>query len=135
MGVGSSLEFEICLKVCVRGSTIGCAEAIGVTAFLPEAGRAAGSGLEGPALMGVEMVLLSEGSPTVCHKGNSSSNPMTTACSPNEVNVVQLRRVRWAHEVSSMLSANMMSSCLKSVCCNGHHGCAARRLSRKEKRP
>ncbi|HEX6820806.1 MAG TPA: hypothetical protein VF123_02025 [Candidatus Sulfotelmatobacter sp.] len=34
----------------------------------------------------------------------------TAACNANEVRVVQLLRVRWAHDVSSMLSANMASS-------------------------
>src|SRR5215467_7973460 len=40
---------------------------------------------------------------------------MITACSPNEVSVVQLRRPRSAQEISSMLSANMASSSVNSL--------------------
>src|ERR1700690_1619157 len=57
-----------------------------------------------------------EGSPTVVSSGISSSNPTTTACTPNEVKVVQLRRVRWAHEVSSKLSAKIFSA---NIFCSG----------------
>src|SRR5438477_2265727 len=60
-------------------------------------------------LTGVETVR-ANGRPTVFSNGTISSSPITTACNPNEVNVVQLLRVRWAHDVSSMLSANMVSS-------------------------
>ena len=61
------------------------------------------------------------GSPTVVQSGNhQQALRAPAACNPNEVSVVQLRRVRWAHDVSSMLSANMVSSSVKSVCCYGH---------------
>ena len=77
-----------------------------------------------PRLIGVETVR-ADGKPTVFSTGNKSSRPMITACSPNDVSVVQLRRMRWAQEVSSMLSANivssnMTSSSVKSVCWYGH---------------
>ena len=79
--------------------------------------------------MGVDNVR-DVGTPTDFHSGNSNSRPITNACSPNEDSVIQLRRVRWAHEVSSMLSANMVcsnivSSSVKSVCWYGHHELAA----------
>ena len=60
------------------------------------------------------------GNPTDFQSGNISSRPITAACTPNEVNVVQLWRVRWPDEVSSMQSANIVSSSLKSVCWYGH---------------
>ena len=62
-----------------------------------------------PRLMGVETVRAA-GSPMVFHSGNNSKQPIISACSPNDVSVVQLRRVRWAQEVSTILSANMLSS-------------------------
>jgi len=67
------------------------------------------SGARRPKDMGVETVR-DVGSPTVFNTGSNSNSPMITACNPNEVIVVQLRRVRWAHEVSSKLSANIVSS-------------------------
>ena len=53
------------------------------------------------------------GRPTVLSEGIVSNIPITRTCSPNEVNVVQLLCVRWAHDVCSMLSANMVSSSVK----------------------
>src|SRR5436305_7350935 len=50
------------------------------------------------------------GSPTVVMSEIVSKPPSTAACNANEVRVVQLLCVRWAHEVSIMLSANMVSS-------------------------
>jgi hypothetical protein len=58
-------------------------------------------------LMGVETVLRTDGKPTVFSSGKSNNSPIITACNPNEVNVVQLRRARCDHDVSSMLSANI----------------------------
>ncbi|MGZ4815928.1 MAG: hypothetical protein ACXVZV_10995 [Terriglobales bacterium] len=52
-----------------------------------------GPGSALPALIGVETVR-ADGSPTVLSNGTSSSTPIATACSPKEVIVVQLRRVR-----------------------------------------
>jgi hypothetical protein len=43
--------------------------------------------------------------------------------------------VRWAHEVSSMLSPNIVSSSVKSAGCYGHHESAPGRYGRAEKRP
>jgi hypothetical protein len=59
--------------------------------------------------MGVETVR-ADGNPTVFHNGSNSSRPISAACSPNEVKVVQPRRERWAQEASSKLSANMAPS-------------------------
>ncbi len=74
---------------------------------------ASGSGALCPRLMGVETVR-TEGRPTVFHSGKRRSTPITSASSPNELRVVQLRRVRWANEVSSRLSANIVSSDMAS---------------------
>src|SRR6266404_378469 len=63
---------------------------------------------------------LMKGNATGRINGSKSNNPTTNTCSPNEVSVIQLRRERWAYEVSSMLSANMVSSLVKSCCCYGH---------------
>jgi hypothetical protein len=73
------------------------------------------------------------GNPTVVSTGIINSSPTITACNPNDVSVVQLRRLRWAHEVSSRLSANMMSSSVKSVCCYGHHESPLWRSLQKKK--
>src|ERR1035438_1593642 len=75
-----------------------------------------------------------DGSPAVLSSGNRSSRAMISACSPNEVNVVQLRRVRCAHEVSSMLSANIVSSSEKSVCWYGHHEGLPQTMSTERKK-
>jgi hypothetical protein len=87
-----------------------------------------------PKLMGVETVRAA-GRPMVFHSGNNSRPPMITACSPNDVNVVQLRRARWAQDVSSILSANIVSSSVKSVCWYGHHEHRRGQRRHKEKRP
>src|SRR5438270_5535860 len=93
-----------------------------------------GSALRRPRITGVETVL-AKGKPTVFHKGNNSRHPITSTCTPNDVKVVQLRRARCAHEVSSMLSARnfcsmflskissaaMVSSSFSFACCYGHH--------------
>src|SRR5579864_2761912 len=50
------------------------------------------------------------GSPTVLMSEIVSKPPSIAACSANEVRVVQLLCARWAHDVSNMLSANMVSS-------------------------
>src|SRR6476646_7179098 len=50
------------------------------------------------------------GSPTVFISENVNKAPSTAACNANEVRVVQLLCARWAHDVSSMLSANRASS-------------------------
>src|SRR5436305_8762261 len=50
------------------------------------------------------------GSPTVVMSEIVSKPPSTAACNANEVRVVQLLWVRWAHDVSIMLFANMVSS-------------------------
>src|ERR1700757_4793990 len=70
----------------------------------------AGPGSLVPKLIGVETVVRPDGNPTVVNSGISSSNPMITPCSPNDVSVIQLRRPRSAQEVSNKLSANMASS-------------------------
>jgi hypothetical protein len=72
-------------------------------------GEGAGSAETRPKLIGVETVR-ADGRPTVFSTGSNSSRQITTACTPNEVKVVQLRRARWAQEVSSMLSVKMVSS-------------------------
>src|SRR5438270_13343924 len=61
------------------------------------------------------------GSPTVVMSEIVSKPPRTAACNANEVRVVQLLCVRWAHDVSKMLSANMVSSSVNAACCYGHH--------------
>jgi hypothetical protein len=68
-----------------------------------------GSELRRPRVIGVDTVRAG-GKPTVSNAGNKSKSPMATASIPNEVKVVQLRRVRWAHEVSNKLSSNIASS-------------------------
>src|ERR1051326_5925657 len=57
---------------------------------------------------GVDTVC-ADGNPTVFHSGITSSTPMASASSPNEVRVVQLRRERWAQEASSRLSQKILS--------------------------
>src|SRR4029077_8561399 len=79
----------------------------------PPGVRGAGPGSLLPKLMGVDTVR-PDGNPTVVNSGISSSNPMITACSPNDVSVMQLRRPRSAQEVSNKLSANMVSSSVNS---------------------
>jgi hypothetical protein len=64
-------------------------------------------------MTGVETIRAA-GTITVFHSGRISRLPITTACSPNELKVVQLRRMRWAEETSSRLSANIAPSFLKS---------------------
>jgi hypothetical protein len=75
----------------------------------PLRGAGAVSTTTRPRLIGVDTVRAA-GNPMVFHNGNNSNNPMIRTCSPNEVNVVQLRRVRWAQGVSNILSANIVSS-------------------------
>ena len=99
--------------------------------------RGGGSAVVLPRHMGVDNVR-EVGTPTVFHSGNSNSRPITNACSPNEDSVIQLRRLRSAHEVSSMLSANMVcsnivSSSVKSVCWYGHHEHCRGRCRQKKK--
>ena len=77
--------------------------------FLVPCTRGAGPGLERPMTTGVDTVL-AIGMPTPPSNEIRSNDPMATACSPNEVKVVQLRREYWAQEVSSKLSANIVSS-------------------------
>jgi hypothetical protein len=95
---------------------------------------AKGSADRGPRVIGIETMGV-DGKPTVLSTGKSSSRPIIKACSPNEIDVVQLRRAVWAQEVSSMLSPNIVSSSVKSACCYGHHENAPGRCCRKEKRP
>src|SRR6267154_1792413 len=52
--------------------------------------------------------------------GIKSKIAVTIACRVNEVSVVQLRRVCSAHEVSSVLFANMVSSCVERCSLYGH---------------
>src|SRR5215831_9607994 len=87
-----------------------------------------------PKLTGVE-TLRAGGKPTVVSSGTSSMSPTITACSPKEVRVVQLRRPRSPHEVSSKLSANMASSSVKSVWCYGHQPSLGWSGRGKKKRP
>jgi hypothetical protein len=87
----------------------GASELLVATEDPPVRGVGAGSGAGRPALIGVETVLAADGSPAVFNSGKSSSKAMTSACSPNEVSVVQLRLARCAHEVSNILSANIAS--------------------------
>jgi hypothetical protein len=77
--------------------------------------RGEGPGSLLPKVIGVETVVRPDGSPTVVSSGISSSSPMITACSPNDVSVIQLRRPRSAQEVSRKLSANM-ASLQREVC-------------------
>jgi hypothetical protein len=93
-----------------------------------------GSADRRPRVIGVERMGV-DGRPTVRCTGKRSSRPIINACSPNEIDVVQLRRAVWAHEVSSMLSPNIVSSSVKSACCYGHHENSSGRCCRKEKRP
>src|SRR5258705_65291 len=79
----------------------------------PPGVRGAGPGSLLPKLIGVDTVR-ADGSPTVVNIGISSSNPMITACSPNDVSVIQLRRPLSAQQVSNKLSANMVSSSVNS---------------------
>jgi hypothetical protein len=79
----------------------------------PPCGCGAGPGSLLPKLIGVDTDR-PEGSPTVVNSGISNSSPTITACSPNDVSVIQLRRPRSAQEVSNKLSANMMSSSVNS---------------------
>jgi hypothetical protein len=120
---------------------------VGMTLARPVRGAGAGRIATSPRLIGVETVRAA-GSPTVFSTGKRSSSPIITACSPNEVIVVQLRRVRCAQEVSSMLSANMLSvtiapsgvaslnivsSSVKSCCWYGHRKPKRGRRMRKKK--
>src|SRR5450432_1662 len=66
------------------------------------------TGAFGTRLTGVDSVW-ADGNPTVFHSGITSSTPIASASSPNEVRVVQLRRERWAHDDSSRLSPNILS--------------------------
>src|SRR5579862_5834600 len=77
--------------------------------FLEPCTLGAGPGSLRPMITGVETVL-AIGIPTPPSNETSSSDPISTACSPNEVSVVQLRREYWPQEGSSKLSANMVSS-------------------------
>jgi hypothetical protein len=72
----------------------------------------AGPGSTLPKLIGVETVR-ARGSPTVVNNGIVRSIPIATACTPNEVRVVQLLCPRCVHEVSSKLSANIVSSSIE----------------------
>src|SRR5436309_14008283 len=74
------------------------------------------------------------GSPTVVMSEIVSKPPSTAACNAKEVRVVQLLCVRWAHDVSKMLSANMVSSSVNAACCYGHHQARFECLLRKEKK-
>src|SRR5580658_2872659 len=68
------------------------------TATAPVRGAgASGSGARRPRLIGVDTVRAA-GTPTVFSTGSRSSRLTTTACTPNEVKVVQLRRPRCAQE-------------------------------------
>src|ERR1700680_918242 len=100
--------------------TLTCVMLVCVAEAAAVRGLGAGSATTRPPLMGVDTVR-ADGSPTVFHSGNRSSSPIITASNANEVNVVQLHRVRCAHEISSMQSANMVcsntaSSGVKHVC-------------------
>src|SRR5437764_10955242 len=75
------------------------------------------------------------GSPTVVMSEIVSKPPSTAACNAKEVRVVQLLCVRWAHDVSKMLSANMVSSSVNAACCYGHHQARFECLLPKKKRP
>src|SRR5215470_535115 len=83
--------------------------------------------------MGVETVR-ARGTPTVVNNGMVSNTPIASACSPNDVAVIQPRRERWAHEISNKLSANMASSAANLGCWYGHrqHGCQSRRTEKKK---
>src|SRR3954469_4110542 len=94
----------------------------------------AGPGSLLPTLIGVDTVRV-DGSPTVVNSGTSRSSPTISISSPNEVSVVQRRRSRSAHEVSSKLSANMASSSINPVYRYGHHKSPHWRSLRKKKRP
>ncbi len=133
-GEGSSPPIRMTVGICP-----GCTNRTGRTLDCgaegpPPRGAGAVSTATRPKLIGVETVRAA-GSPMVFHSGNNSRQPIIAACSPNDVKVVQLRRARWAQDVSSMLSANIVSSSVRSVCCYGHHSLSRRRRSRKEKRP
>ena len=122
---GSSATMAMSVGTCPGATSLGLARLL--WAAEGEAARgvaASGCTARRPRLIGVETTR-ADGRPTVFNTGNKSSRPMITACSPNDVSVVQLRRMRWTQEVSSMLSANilssnMASSSLKSVCWYGH---------------
>jgi len=66
-----------------------------------------------PKLIAVES-WWNEGNPMGRNNGKSSNTPVTKACNPNEVRVVNPRRERSAHDESSvwenMLLSNMASS-------------------------
>ena len=94
--------------------------------------RSAGGGT--PQEMGGCRTRLS-GSPTVVMSEIVSKPPSTAACNAKEVRVVQLLCVRWAHDVSKMLSANMVSSSVNAACCYGHHQARFECLLPKKKRP
>src|SRR5271169_2160413 len=112
-GEDSSVPIRMTVGMCDGCSNLPFEKLLSVTAVLriPDA-SGAGSSASRPRLTGVETTL-AFGRPTVFHSGSSSKLPITSACNPNEVTVVQLRRVFWAQEVSSMLSANIMSSSVK----------------------
>jgi hypothetical protein len=123
----------------MRGMRVGCINLAGRVldrgaGAPPPRGAGAVSTATRPKLMGVETVRAA-GSPMVFHSGNNSKQPTINACRPNDVNVVQLRRARWAQDVSSMLSANIVSSSVKSVCWYGHQERPPGRYSHQEKRP
>src|SRR5215469_9099670 len=79
---------------------------------LPRVG-VAGPGSRRPKLMGMEATRVG-GNAILVRMGVNSSSPTTTDCTPNEVNVVKLRRERWAQALSSKLSANIRCSNMAS---------------------
>jgi hypothetical protein len=114
-GAGSSAVMDMILGTRPGDTNIGLTKLF-CTAGAPVRGMgASGSGARRPRLIGVDTVR-ADGSPTVFSTGSKSSRQIASICTPNEVNVVQLRRARCAHEDSSMLSAKIVSSNI--VSCN-----------------
>jgi hypothetical protein len=75
------------------------------------------------------------GSPTVVMSEIVSKPPSTAACNANEVRVVQLLCVRWAHDVSNMLSANMVSSSVNLLAAMDTTKLASSACFQRKKRP
>jgi hypothetical protein len=147
--VSSSAVVAMVVGIRPGATNLTLSEFVCMTLADPVRGAGAGRTAMSLPLIGVDIVRAA-GSPTVLSRGKRSSIPIITACSPNEVIVVQLRRVRCAQEVSSMLSANMLSvniepssvaslnmasSSVKSCCWYGHRKpTRGRRMCKKKGR-
>src|ERR1700691_4632851 len=101
---GSSAAMEMIRGTCPGATILGTTVLRATVGAVVRGEAASGIRERRPRVIGVETVR-ADGRPTVLNTGSRSRSPRASTCNPNEVSVVQLRRVRWAQEVSSMLSA------------------------------